>query len=91
MIELWQIPPDDTDEEGETMQHAYQPPPAADPEDDTDAQAYPKARRLVCSVSTDGRVCMAHRHGSGIVLTREEARELYQFLGDTARAWMGGQ
>lgn len=58
-------------------------------DDDTDPAAFPKARRLVCSVSTDGQVCMAHRHGTGMVLTREEAYELYEFLGNTARAWMG--
>ena len=75
----------------ETIMHAYQPKPTPDKEDDTDEAAFPKARRLVCSVSTDGQVCMAHRHGTGMVLTREEAHELYEFLANTARAWMGGK
>ena len=73
----------------ETIMHAYQPPPPPDKEDDTDAAAFPKARRLVCSVSTDGQLCMAHRHGSGMVLTREDAHELYAFLRNTYFVWRG--
>lgn len=60
---------------------------ARDLEDDSDPQAFPRSRRLICSVSSDGNTTI-HRMGSvGIVLTAEETLEAYEFLAHTARIW----
>lgn len=58
-------------------------------DDDSDPHAYPRSRGLVMSVSTDGQMTIALRHGSGIVLTAGETRQIYEFLGDTMRVWGG--
>jgi hypothetical protein len=60
--------------------------PLAD-DDDTDPYAFPRSRRLVCSASTDGQVTIARKGEMGLALTAEEARTLYEFLGDAARIW----
>ena len=58
-------------------------------DDDSDERAYPRSRRLVCSASSDGQTTI-HRFGStGIVLTAEETREVYEFLANSARIWGG--
>ena len=58
-------------------------------DDDSDERAYPRSRRLVCSASSDGHTTI-HRFGStGIVLTAEETREVYEFLANSARIWGG--
>jgi hypothetical protein len=56
-------------------------------DDDTDHHAFPRSRRLVCSASTDGQVTIARKGEMGLALTAEEARTLYEFLGDAARIW----
>jgi hypothetical protein len=56
-------------------------------EDDSDQHAFPRSRRLICSVSSDGQTTV-HRFGSvGIVLTAEETNLVYEFLAHTARIW----
>ena len=58
---------------------------AADREDDSDTYAYPRARRLICSASSDGQTTI-HRFGeAGIALTADETREVYEFLANSAR------
>lgn len=62
---------------------------AADPEDDSDPHAFPRSRRLVCSASSDGQTTF-HRFGeTGLVLTADETREVYEFLANSARIWGG--
>lgn len=52
------------------------------PDDDTDEHAFPRARRIVCSASSDGQFTI-HRPGSvGITLTAHEARTVFEFLED---------
>jgi hypothetical protein len=59
----------------------------SDPDDDSDPHAYPRARRLICSASSDGQTTI-HRFGDvGICLTAEETREVYEFLANSARIW----
>lgn len=56
-------------------------------DDDSDQHAFPRARRLICSASSDGQTTI-HRFGAaGIVLTAEETREVYEFLANSARIW----
>jgi len=57
------------------------------PDDDSDPHAFPRSRGLVMSVSTDGQMTVARRHGSGIVLTATETRDIFEFLTDTMRVW----
>jgi hypothetical protein len=58
-------------------------------DDDSDAAAYPRSRRIICSTSSDGQTTI-HRFGStGIALTAEETREVYEFLANSARIWGG--
>ena len=57
------------------------------PDDDSDPEAFKRARRLICSASTDGQITV-HRFGEpGLALTAEEAHTLYEFLADAARIW----
>lgn len=51
-------------------------------DDDTDEHAFPRARRIVCSASSDGQFTI-HRPGSvGITLTAHEVRTVFEFLED---------
>ncbi len=56
-------------------------------DDDTDQNAFPRARRLICSASTDGQITVHRKGDIGLVLNADEARTLYEFLGDSARVW----
>lgn len=56
-------------------------------DDDSDPQAFPRSRRLICSASTDGQVTVARKGEAGLALTAEEAYVLYEFLSDAARIW----
>jgi len=57
-------------------------------DDDSDPAAFPASRRLIFSVSSDGMISVHRRHSSGMSFTPDEARALYEFLGDTARVWI---
>ena len=60
---------------------------SAPPDDDSDQVAFPRSRRIICSASTDGQTTI-HRVGDrGIVLTAEETRTVYEFLGISAPIW----
>ena len=60
---------------------------SAPPDDDSDPIAFPRRRRIICSASTDGQTTI-HRVGDrGIVLTAEETRTVYEFLGISAPIW----
>lgn len=57
------------------------------PDDDSDPIAFQRSRRIICSASTDGQTTI-HRVGDrGIVLTAEETRTVYEFLGISAPIW----
>ena len=57
------------------------------PDDDSDPQAFPRSRRLICSTSTDGQTTF-YRYGErGLVLTAEETMQAYEFLANTATVW----
>ena len=57
------------------------------PDDDSDPQAFPRSRRLICSTSSDGQTTF-HRFGeTGLVLTAEETLQAYEFLANTATVW----
>lgn len=61
---------------------------SAPPDDDSDPIAFPRSRRIICSASTDGQTTI-HRVGDrGIVLTAEETRTVYEFLGISAPIWV---
>jgi hypothetical protein len=57
------------------------------PDDDSDPFAFPRCRTVVCSASTDGQVTIHRKGDRGIVMTADEARLVYQFLGESARIW----
>ncbi len=60
---------------------------SAPPDDDSDPVAFTRSRRIICSASTDGQTTI-HRVGDrGIVLTAEETRTVYEFLGISAPIW----
>ena len=61
--------------------------PLGDPDDDIDEISLPKSLAPVFGVSSDGQLTIHRRHSSGLVLTADETRSLYQFLGDSVRIW----
>jgi hypothetical protein len=58
-------------------------------DDDSDPEAFPRSRRLICSASTDGQTTIYRFGDVGIVLTADETREVYEFLANSARIWGG--